>query len=274
MEVEEHIAELQQDGELIAAAAERAGLTSTVPPCPAWQIRDLLRHTGHVHRWAARYVTGGLARPVPDLSEAEILAGGPPDPELIGWFRAGHASLVAALTDADPSLSCWTFLPAPSPRAFWARRQAHETAIHRVDAELATPDSVTPVSAGFATDGVDELIMGFFGRDQRKLTDTQRSGRLQTVQVRSTDTGGEWLVALTEDGTLAARVERRDGSENGGGSAGSTASARADCTLTGPAAGLYLLLWNRADPAAAGVEVGGDGRVLTTWRRGMHVTWS
>lgn len=34
-------------------------------------------------------------------------------------------------------VDCWTFLDAPSPLAFWARRQAHETAIHRADAQLA-----------------------------------------------------------------------------------------------------------------------------------------
>jgi uncharacterized protein (TIGR03083 family) len=271
MEIQQHIAELQRDGELIAAAAERGGLTPTVPPCPDWQVRDLLRHTGHVHRWAARYVVEGLPGPVPDLTEAEILAGGPPDPELIGWFRDGHASLVAALTDADPSLACWAFLPAPTPRAFWARRQAHETAIHRIDAELAAAarsaaGGVTPVSAGFATDGIDELIMGFFGRDQRKLSDAQRVGPHQTVQVRTTDTGGEWLVALTEDGTRAALVQRCDDA--------AASETRADCTLTGPAAGLYLLLWNRADPATAEVEVGGDQQLLATWRANMHVTWS
>jgi uncharacterized protein (TIGR03083 family) len=272
MDVPEHIAELQQNGELMAAAAERAGLASTVPPCPDWQIRDLLRHTGFVHRWAARYVTERLPQYVPELSEAEILATGPADPELIGWFREGHSRLVTALTEADPALTCWSFLPAPSPRAFWARRQAHETAIHRVDAELATGADVTPVSAAFAADGVDELIMGFFGRDQRKLSDTQRAGRRQTVQVRATDTGAEWLISLTEDGTLAAGVERGGTSNSENGRTGSHDSPHVE--LTGPAAGLYLLLWNRADPATAGVEVSGDPRVLDSWRGGMHVTWS
>jgi len=39
------------------------------------------------------------------------------------------------LASAPPDLDCLTFLAAPSPLAMWARRQAHETAIHRVDAE-------------------------------------------------------------------------------------------------------------------------------------------
>src|SRR4029450_13488361 len=70
-----------------------------------------------------------------DPPEASFFADPPGDDALVGWFRAGHATLVDALSAADPALDCWTFLPAPSPLGFWARRQAHETAIHRVDAQ-------------------------------------------------------------------------------------------------------------------------------------------
>lgn len=42
-------------------------------------------------------------------------------------------------------------VPATSPRAFWARRQAHETAIHRADAESALA-TVPEWNAAFAAD--------------------------------------------------------------------------------------------------------------------------
>ena len=45
------------------------------------------------------------------------------------------------LRSAPADLDCFTFLPAESARHFWARRQAHETAIHRVDAENAAGGS-------------------------------------------------------------------------------------------------------------------------------------
>jgi len=263
MDVAAHVGALDRDGRLLAATAERAGLAVSVPSCPGWQVRDLLRHQGYVHRWATRYVAEGLLAAVPGATEAEILAGGPPEAELLSWFRAGHAGLVAALTAADPDLTCWTFLPAPSARAFWARRQAHETAIHRVDAELAAGAPVSTFGAEFAADGIDELIMGFFGRDHLELSDDeQRAGSRRTVAVRAIDSGagGDWLLELTEDGTRAATVRR------GGGVA--------DCALAGPAEGLYLTLWNRAEPAAAGVTVSGDETVLGAWRGGMRVTWA
>jgi uncharacterized protein (TIGR03083 family) len=265
MEVTEHIEALQRDGELLAAAAERAGLDAAVPSCPGWQVRDLLRHLSYVHRWAAGYVVEQRAQRLPSRpSEAELLAGGPPDAELLDWFLAGHKALVTALRAADPDMTCWAFLEAPSPLAFWARRQAHETGIHRVDAELATGQPVTPVAAEFAADGVDELIMGFFGRDAAEMTEEQRAGGRQSVLVRSTDTGEAWLIELTEDGKLAVSVRRGEGQAR---------SESGQCALAGPAAGLYLLLWNRAAPAAAGVQVSGDRAVLESWQNGMCVTW-
>jgi uncharacterized protein (TIGR03083 family) len=246
----------------MATAAELAGFGTPVPSCPGWQVRDLLRHQGYVHRWAGRFVTERLPDPVPDSSEAEILAADPPDAQLLDWFREGHAALVDALRAAPADLQCWTFLPAPSPLAFWARRQAHETAIHRVDAELAAGRAVTSSDPAFAADGIDELIMGFLGRQARRLTDEQRAGRRRSVLVQATDAGGEWQVQLTEDDARAASVRRGSG------------TAPADCTLAGPAAGLYQVLWNRAEPGeATQVAAGGDAAVLRSWRDHRRVTW-
>jgi uncharacterized protein (TIGR03083 family) len=272
VEITEHIAALQRDGDLLAAAAEKAGLAAAIPSCPSWQMRDLLRHLSYVHRWATGYVVEQRAERLPSrASETEVLAGDPPDDELLGYFRAGHGGLVEALSTADPGLQCWSFLPAPSPLAFWARRQAHETAIHRVDAELASGE-VSPFPADFAADGVDELIMGFLGRDSEEVSDEQRAGPQLRVLARATDTGGEWLLELTSDGERATRVQR------GGG--------EAMCTLAGPAASLYLTLWNRAVPAGgttprtprhpadAGIEVSGDLAVYAAWQRGMRITWA
>ncbi len=138
VEISAHIDALERDGALLADAAEAAGLQAAVPGCPGWQVRDLVRHQAYVHDWAARHVRDRSPELIDDgITESDILARGPADADLVAAYRDGHAALVAALRDADPDLECATFMPAPSPLAFWARRQAHETAIHRYDAQSA-----------------------------------------------------------------------------------------------------------------------------------------
>ena len=170
-----------------------------VPRCAAWRsLRTLTPSTGRgaargrrrrrrADRWHPHLprLAGPRPRQAPGLrarlggwvrhraavaqliedDERTVLARGPDDAELIAAYRNGHAALVAALRAADPDLDCATFMPAPSPLAFWARRQAHGTAIHRYDAQSAArrprrhpADAFDPA---FADDGIDELIMGF-----------------------------------------------------------------------------------------------------------------
>jgi uncharacterized protein (TIGR03083 family) len=255
MEITEHIAAVERDGELMVAAARQAGLDAFVPSCAPWLVRDLLKHQGYVHRWAASFVGQRLSEPADDLSEAEVLAAGPPDDELLGWFTDGYQALAQTLRAADPAVQCWSFLPAPSPLAFWARRQAHETAIHRVDAELAH-GAVTPFDVDFAADGVDELIMGFFGRRTADPVSGQR-----TLRVVAADAGQQWQATVTPVDARTVSVRRGDGA--------------ADATLTGPASALYLLLWNRTPTTAEEVvRVTGDADLLKSWQDGMRVRWS
>jgi uncharacterized protein (TIGR03083 family) len=255
MEIAEHIAALRLQGEWLADAAERAGLDASVPPCAPWQVKDLLRHTDYIHRWAARHVTECPDQILDGPPEEEILRGGADDTRLLAWFRDGHAALVQTLATADPAVECATFIAAPSPLAFWARRQAHETAIHRADAESAS--GVTPeYEPGFAADGIDELIMGF-GR-RRKYQPGSATGGVR-LRVVTTDTGDAWLIEA-RDGRLQPRRDA-DG------------SAEAGCTVSGPASGLYLHLWNRADAARAGVTVTGDPGLLSAWQGSVRVRW-
>jgi uncharacterized protein (TIGR03083 family) len=258
-----YIARLQEEGELLAGAAERAGLDAPVPACPAWRVRDLLKHVGYVHRWAAGYVREQHPKWVDRASEKEILTGGPSDDALPGWFLDGHAALVRALETAEEDMACWTFLAAPSPLAFWARRQAHETTIHRVDAEQAA-GAVGAAGAGtggdpsfapgFAADGVDELIMGFLGREAQRGSWDGPPGVLVFQADDVTGAAAHWRVVSTP-GQLAVARE----------------AGPADCEVTGTAAGLYLLLWNRRD--AGGLQVRGDPGTLAAFRAHFQVTW-
>ena len=162
------------------------------------------------------------------------------------------------LAAADPAVECATFMAAPSPLAFWTRRQAHETAIHRADAERAagaTPDT----RRTFAADGIDELITGF-GR-RRKYQPQAGSAADGLLRVVAADTGDAWSIEIRQ-GRLQPRRDT-----------GTGAAERAGCTVSGPASGLYLYLWNRADAAEAGVTVTGDPALLASWQASVKVRW-
>ena len=258
MEIAEHIAMLRRQGDLLATAAERAGLDAAVPPCSPWLVKDLLRHTGYVHRWAAKHVTERPAQVLDGPPEREILRGGAPDSELLDWFRTGYAALAQTLATADPALEYAAFIAAPSALAFWARRQAHETAIHRADAESAA--GTTPeYPADFAADGVDELIMGF-GRRRKYQSAASPGGGL--LRVLAVDTGDAWSVGAHE-GRLQPR---RDASGDAADGAG--------CMVSGPVSGLYLYLWNRLEAGPAGVTVVGEDSLLAAWQASVRVRWS
>jgi len=259
-DVPRYIGALRGEGELLADAAGRAGMGAAVASCPGWSVADLLRHISYVHRWAAGIVAAPVTHPVGEPSEEEILRQGPDDESLVGWFREGHAALVRTLEEASPDLDCWAFLSAPSPLAFWARRQAHETAIHRVDAEQAAAAAGhggidgSQVEPAFAANGVDELIMGFLARN---IAAGRWAGLGGSLAIHAEDGPGgqaDWLVA---DGP-------------GGGSVGRGAGP-SDCRVTGPARDLYLLLWNRRQ--ADGLCITGDPGVLAGFGREVHITW-
>ncbi|KOV57229.1 maleylpyruvate isomerase family mycothiol-dependent enzyme [Streptomyces sp. MMG1121] len=253
METADFLQTLDREGRLLAAAAEAAGTDAKVPTCPEWQVRDLLRHTGAVHRWAAGFVADGERAPRP--------FGDPPDLDgtaLVAWYRDSHRLLVDTLAAAPADVECWTFhrAPNPSPLAFWTRRQAHETAVHRYDAQAAragadspltpdfAPDIAPDITADFAADGIDELLRGFHARSKSRL----RTEEPCAVRVRAVDAGPDavWTVRLSAEPPVTVR----------------DAVGEAVAELSGPAAELYLALWNRRPVPS----VTGDRSLAGLWR--------
>ncbi|MEV0097229.1 maleylpyruvate isomerase family mycothiol-dependent enzyme [Streptomyces sp. NPDC050738] len=246
MEITEHIKSLEHEGRLLAASCAASGTEAPVPTCPGWQVRDLLRHTGAVHRWAAGFVVERRTAPR-SIGDGSDLDGA----ELIDWFRDGHTALVAALSEAPAELECFTFMPAPSPLAFWARRQAHETAVHRMDAEAAAGARFSPLGTDFAVDGIDELLRLFHARlKSRVRTDTPK-----TLRVRATDADADavWTVRLSSEPAQAVYGEE----------------GPADCELSGPAEHLYTALWNRLPLSEATVT--GDTALAQLWQENSGV---
>jgi uncharacterized protein (TIGR03083 family) len=236
---------LRRDGGLIADIAAGYDLDSPVPTCPGWTLRDLVRHTGGTHRWAAAHVAPPRADTLSAREEAAMHVA-PGDAELVNWFRNGLAHLMRSLQGGDPHATIWHFLPAPNGLAFWTRRQAHETAIHRVDAQSVT-GATSSIEKRFAADGIDELLYGFFARPGRVS-----SPQSYAIALHPTDIDRHWLVTV---GPEAAETTDRTGP--------------ADVAVHGSAADLYLLLWNRRD--TDGLKITGAEPALAHWRANAKV---
>lgn len=239
MDVSAHIDHLAREGAQLAVAATGAGWDAPLAAC-RWDVRKLVTHVGGIHRWAS-----GVVQTRARADEVAAAVGtGPSDDDLLDWFREGHADLVSTLRAAPPDLDCPTFLPAASPLEFWARRQAHETAVHRADAESAS-GAITPFEAAFAQDGISEMLLGFA---QRRSNTIPVAG---TLALRPDDGGSAWLVTFGGE-----RISALESDSDG------------QAAVAGSASDIYLWLWNR--PSA--VEVSGDAELAKRWRT-VRVRW-
>jgi uncharacterized protein (TIGR03083 family) len=224
----DYLEAVRSEGTALAAAARR-GLDPPVPPCPGWTVADVVLHTGMVHRHKLEIVRGRLAQPPRPWP--------PPAPdrtELLGWYEQGLEELLTVLEDADPETRVWTFHRPDQTVAFWRRRMAHETAVHRVDAESGHGEP-GPVPAALAADGVGELLQVFLGPH---LDGGPVGGRGETLHLHATDAEAEWLLRL-----LPAGVEVERG------------HAKGDAAARGTASDLLLFLWGRG-PADRLAHVG------------------
>jgi len=239
MDIADHLDQLDGEGARLAAVLAATSPDAPVPSCPEWALRDLAFHLGGVHRWATAFVAGSHTEPG-QVDFATQAGPRPSDAALAEWVVAGHAALVTTLRDTSPDLACWTFMPAPSPLAFWARRQAHETTIHRVDAELAARRSPTPVTTAFGADGVDEFLTGFVPRRRANRTDEPP----RTLAISCADAPDRWHLTLGPD----PAAHRGDGVE------------AADCVVEANASDLFYAVWNRH--STAGFSLKGDAAVF------------
>ncbi|QKV74946.1 maleylpyruvate isomerase family mycothiol-dependent enzyme [Amycolatopsis sp. Hca4] len=202
--------------ELTGAFAERLRTgdpAAKVPDCVGWTLAALGTHLGNVHRWAATVVTTGEARPQ-DFERQ-------PDAELAPWYAESAGILLDALAEAVPEDRCWHFGGTGKTKAFWFRRQVHETAVH-----LADSGSGHVLDPAVAADGVDEVLGAMLPRVTRWHAVPQLPG---PVTLRATDTGDVWTVHPGEPPALGPAVP--DGA-----------------TVEAPARDLLLRLWKRTGP--------------------------
>ncbi len=225
-----YLAAIGGEADALATAGARAGLDAPVPSCPEWRVADLLRHIGRVHRWVVACTAAN------DFVAPDSLEAPPEGAALADWAREGAAALVAAL-DRPAADEAWTWAPDRTV-GFWQRRQAHETAMHRVDAELAG-GAPSPIDDRLAADGIDEGLHLLSLRPNAAPI----AGHGETLHLHCTDVDGEWLVRLGDAGPEIEPIH-----------------AKGDVAVRGPASDLLMVLARRADPGT--VEVLGSRPVL------------
>jgi uncharacterized protein (TIGR03083 family) len=236
MESARYLDAIRTNATELVDAADAAGLEAHVPTCPGWTVADLLGHIGRVHRWAAGNVERAPDEGFWPGNEIEI-----PEPRQRGsWVRAGAVELAAAL-DRPADAPAWTWMP-PNTVWFWQRRQAHETAMHRVDAQSAA-GRVDHIDAELAADGIDEWL-DIVGHTPWRAPPT---GDGESLHFHCTDVEGEWVVRLVPTGIEVERTH-----------------AKADVAARGTASD--LLCWLQGRGPVDLLDVFGDAILLAQWR--------
>ena len=233
-------------GDLIAAGDPEA----PVPTCPDWTLRQLFRHVGRGHRWAAQIVAD---RRDSELDPRDVRDGRPPDdPEAAAqWLRDSARLIVSAIDRVGSGARVWTFV-GPRPAGWWLRRRLHEVTVHRADAALAVGADFD-VDPDLAADGISELLelISVQARGVRRRENPPLS-RGQSMHLHATDDGlghsGEWTVNHDEDGLWWSH-------DHGKGTV----------AVRGPARDLLLSVHRRQDPQHDTLEIFGDGDVWQQW---------
>ena len=207
---------VEREGHALSLAARHDSRVE-VPSCPGWNIDELLRHVGIAHHRVALILREGRTEP-PPLEETS-----PPHGGSLSWYEAGLAALLDAMRTVDPAMPVWTFSRSDPTATFWHRRMAHETVVHRVDAEQAT-GAVGPLDPALVLDGIAESLEVFAPLMARREDDPATA----TAQLHATDVEGDWLVTL---GGSTVAVEY--------------GHAKGDAAVRGTAADLHLWLWGR-----------------------------
>lgn len=229
-------------GELIRGADP----STPVPTCPDWTFKQLFRHVGRGHRWAAQMIAERLSG---RLDPRDVRDGKPPDdPDAaIEWLNEGAQLVIDAVDQVGSDARVWTFL-GPRPAGWWIRRRLHEAVVHRADAALALGVDFT-LPPELAADAISEWLERV-SREAKRHTPALDVGQTLHLHASESELGptGEWTVRHDDDGMWWSH-------EHGKG----------DVALRGPVTGLLLTIVRRRSAADAGVEVLGDNAVWTAW---------
>jgi uncharacterized protein (TIGR03083 family) len=237
-----YLESIRNDTSIILDVLHR-GSAFPVPTCPGWDTLRLAGHISRVHRMATLVASTGLL----DRPKASDLLEPPADStEMFAYITTGLADLLATLEQTPSDSPAWNMIGAPPISSFWPRRMAHETFVHRVDAELSAGLPISATSVALSIDGVNEFFDMFKARVLPNHPDASLGGSLHLhASDGDGEHKGEWMIRI-EEGFLTL--------EHGHG--------KGDAAIRGTAASLLLGLWGRSDFASGQFQQFGDPAVV------------
>jgi uncharacterized protein (TIGR03083 family) len=245
------LAAVRTDATALRAAVGNEGvLASPVPSCPGWTVGELVRHMGSVYQWVRSTAgRGSTDKPGPRTIGPEVPAAD--DAAVLPWFDTQFAELSAFLETLDPDLPAWNWAPQARKAGFWHRRMAHETAIHRWDAQLSV-GLTEPIETKLAGDTIAEVLDTWLPAGRRKNPADVHG----VVHLTAADLGQEWYIRLRGAGiALLDTATLLDDDSH---------PARA--VASGNASDLALALWGRLNWDV--LDIAGDDDLLVALRVG------
>jgi uncharacterized protein (TIGR03083 family) len=232
MDFDRYLESLRSDAALLGATARR-DLGAPAPACPDWTVTDVVDHVAAVYRHKIACMRLGRApESMPD----------PPPGDPVDRMTDSLDELVTELTTRGPLAPSYTWHQPDQTVAFWYRRMAQETAVHRVDVQLAFGPA-GPIDGDIAVDGVDEVLEIMLAGD---WSDLPQPGPQRRIQLDA----GNAVREVTLRPTSVSVVRSPAGP--------------AETTVRGGADQILLWLWGRT--GLDGLQVGGDTAGATALR--------
>ena len=224
------------------------GPTVPVPSCPDWDTNALTHHMGMVYLRQAYVVEHSSP---PENDEHLNAIAGVSDPMEI--LKHGFTAITRALDPKREERQTWSWHHCDFTVDFWFRRMAHETVIHRADAQIAR--SIDPnIAEDLAIDGVDEVL------DFLPLLGSWPEAPNVPFGIVS-------IVVPTQSGQKVWQVEFTDQAATVTSVIAPSSEAR--IVITGDAEAMDLYLWGRIDSSSPRINLVGDGE--ETFKQLMQV---
>lgn len=246
---------LTRDYALLHAAVAASDPAAAVPSCPGWTVDDLAGHVAEVYLHKAECIRlRAFPRPWPP--ERQRGAG------LTTELDTAWARLMEQLATHDPADPAATWHEPDQTVGFWIRRMAHETVIHRVDAQLAAGIPVEAIPGDLALDDIDEVLTLFIGYGStawaEEFAPVLEASDPRPVRITATAAGEvrSWTVTVNPD-----RVRVAESSPEAAADALPAAEAEGDADT------MARWLWGRSEAGA--VATGGDRALLDQLRRAL-----